>query len=51
MSTSITAGQISMGRGHRHTVDLFHSARDLVEENERRADLEEDGQEVHLNEK
>lgn len=40
-----------MGRGHRHTVDLFHSARDLVEENERRADLEEDGQEVHLNEK
>jgi len=31
-----------MGRGLRRTVDLFHSARDLVEENERRVDLEED---------
>ena len=39
-----------MGRGHRRTVDLFHPARDLVEENERRVGLEEDGQEVHLNE-
>jgi hypothetical protein len=31
-------------------VDLFHSARDLVEENERRVDLEEDDGEVDLNE-
>jgi hypothetical protein len=50
MSTSVTARQISMGRGLRRTVDLFHSARDLVEENERRVDLEEDDGEVDLNE-
>jgi hypothetical protein len=49
MSTRVTAKQISMGRGLRRTVDLFHSARDLVEENERHVDLEGDG-EVDLNE-
>jgi hypothetical protein len=27
-------------------VDLFHSARDLVEENERRLTLEEDGEDI-----
>jgi hypothetical protein len=50
MSTSVTARQIFMGRGLRCTVDIFHSARDLVEENERRVDLEEDDGEVDLNE-
>jgi len=50
MSTSVTARQISMGRSLRRTVDLFHSARDLVEEKERRVDLEEDDGEVDLNE-
>jgi hypothetical protein len=33
---SITASQISLGRGFRRTVDMFFSARDLVEENDRR---------------
>jgi hypothetical protein len=50
MSASVTAGQISMGRALRRTVDLFRSARDLVEENERRVGLEEDEEEVHLSE-
>jgi hypothetical protein len=46
--TSISAGQISLGRRLRRTVDLFHSARDLVEQNERRIGLEEDGEDVNL---
>ena len=36
---SITAGQVSLGRGLRCTVDLFSSARDLVEENDRCLEL------------
>jgi hypothetical protein len=35
---SVTASQISLGRGFRHTVNMFFSARDLVEENDRRLD-------------
>jgi hypothetical protein len=37
--TSVTAGQVSLGRGLRRTVDMFSSARDLVEENDRRLEL------------
>jgi hypothetical protein len=37
--TSITAGQVSLGRGLRRTVAMFHSARDLIEENDRRLEL------------
>ena len=33
---SITASQISLGRGLRRSVAMFFSARDLVEENDRR---------------
>jgi hypothetical protein len=36
---SVTAGQISMGRRLRRTVDMFSSARDLVEENDRRLEM------------
>jgi hypothetical protein len=38
-SNSVTAGQISMGRRLRRTVDMFSSARDLVEENDRRLEM------------
>ena len=48
ISTSISAGQISLGRRLRRTVDLFHSARDLVEQNECRIGLEEDGEDINL---
>jgi hypothetical protein len=48
ISTSISAGQISLGRRLRRTVDLFHSARDLVEQNERCIGLEEDGEDINL---
>jgi hypothetical protein len=34
--TRIGAAQVSVGRGLRRTVDLFYSARELVEENDRR---------------
>jgi hypothetical protein len=47
---SVTARQIALGRSLRRTIDLFHSARDLVEENERRIRLEEDGEDVELSE-
>jgi hypothetical protein len=47
MSASITARQISMGLALHCTMDLFCSARDLVEENECHIGLEED-EEVHL---
>jgi hypothetical protein len=40
-SSSITDGQISLGRSLRRTVDLFYSVRDLVEEGERRSGLED----------
>jgi hypothetical protein len=50
VSISITAGQISLGRSLRRTVDLFHSPRDLVEENEHRVSLDEDGEGVDLSE-
>lgn len=50
VSVSITAGQISLGRSLRRTVDLFHSARDLVEENERHVSLEEDGEDTDVSE-
>ena len=33
------ASQVSLGRGLRRTVAMFHSARDLVEENDRRLEL------------
>jgi hypothetical protein len=39
--SSITDGQISLGRSLRRTVDLFYSVRDLVEEGERRSGLED----------
>ena len=48
ISISISAGQISLGRRLRRTVDLFHSARDLVEQNERRIGREEDGEDINL---
>ena len=50
VSDSITAGQISLGRSLRRTVDLFHSARDLVEEHERHVSLEEDGEDINPSE-
>jgi len=50
VSVSITAGQISLGRSLHRTVDLFHSARDLVEENERHVSLEEDGEDTDVSE-
>jgi hypothetical protein len=50
ISISILAGQVSLGRGLRRTVDLFHSARDLVEENERHVSLEEDAEGVDFSE-
>lgn len=34
--SSVTAGQIALGRRLRRTVDMFYSPRDLVEENDRR---------------
>jgi hypothetical protein len=37
--TSVTRGQVSLGRGLRRLVDMFYSARDLVEENDRRLEL------------
>lgn len=37
---SIADSQVSMGRGYRRTIDMFHAARDLVEENERRLELD-----------
>jgi hypothetical protein len=46
--TSISAGQISLGHGLRRIVDLFHSARDLVEENNHHISLEEDREDVSL---
>lgn len=37
--TSVTRSQVSLGRGLRRLVDMFYSARDLVEENDRRLEL------------
>jgi hypothetical protein len=48
--SSITDGQISLGRSLRRTVDLFYSVRDLVEEGERRSGLEEDGIDIDSSE-
>ena len=48
--SSITHGQVSLGRSLRRTVDLFYSVRDLVEEGERRSRLEEDGLDVDSSE-
>lgn len=39
LSFSITDGQVTLGCGMRRLVDMFHTARDLVEESERRIDL------------
>jgi hypothetical protein len=39
MSTGVTRSQVSLGRGLRRLVDMFYSARDLVEENDRRLEL------------
>ena len=50
VSISITTGQISLGQSLHCTVDLFHSARDLVEENERHVSLEEDGEDTDVSE-
>ena len=46
LSHSITAGQISLGQSLCCTLDLFHSVRDLVEENEHRLTLKEDGEDI-----
>lgn len=48
--SSITDGQVSLGRSLRRTVDLFYSVRDLVEEGERRSSLEEDGVDIDSSE-
>ena len=37
--TSVTRSQVSLGHGLRRLVDMFYSARDLVEENDRRLEL------------
>ena len=37
--TSVTAGQISLGHGLRRIVDMFHSARDIVEENDHHLEM------------
>jgi hypothetical protein len=43
-------GQISLGQSLRRTVDLFYSVRGLVEEDEQRSRLEEDGLDIDSNE-
>lgn len=48
--SSITQGQVSLGRSLRRTVDVFYSVRDLVEEGERRSRLEEDGLDIDSSE-
>lgn len=40
----LTASQMSMGRGLRRMIDMFHSPRDLIAERNRRADLEDPGE-------
>jgi hypothetical protein len=35
---------MSMGRGLRRMIDMFHSPRDLIAERNRRADLEDPGE-------
>lgn len=47
---SIISSQISLGRGLRRTIDMFHSPRDLFAEKERRIELadtdEVEGEEI-----
>ena len=43
-------GQISLGQSLRRTVDLFYSVRGLVEKDEQRSRLEEDGLDIDSNE-
>lgn len=38
--SSIADTQITLGRGYRRTIDMFYAARDLIDENERRLELE-----------
>jgi hypothetical protein len=46
---SVTASQVSLGRGIRRCIDMFHSARELVDQNDRRTELIETGDEDELN--
>ena len=46
---SASAHQVYLGRGLRRTVDMFHSARELVDENDRRTDLIASGEDSELN--
>ena len=43
-------GQISLGQSLHHTVDLFYFVRGLVEKDEQRSCLEEDGLDIDSNE-
>lgn len=44
---STSPSQVTMGRGYKRLVDMFNGARDLIEANDRKGDLLEDGADIN----
>lgn len=50
LASSAAANQVSLGRGLRRLIDMFHTANELVDENDRRLDILAAGDDDELTE-